>query len=163
MEFRWALLTLAITLTSCRKSARDRSMSIVYDQWWSSDFAANGSRMLCDPSEFSQCESEARSSDADFTGELSTAFQVDPSCADIELIVYSGPDKTSQAALSRYSEVANGYWALQVNYSPSKNQQPWEFSLEPKMQHRTSAAGDAKSIAHAVCSIVQGGGGTVTN
>lgn len=163
IKFRYAYLTLAIAMTSCRKPATNHPLSIVYDQWWSSDYAANGSRMLCDLSDFSQCESIARSAESDFTGQLSKEFQIDPSCSDIELVVYSGPDRTPQPALTRYSEVTNSYWALQVNYSPHKLEQPWEISLEPNIRHKASGAGDAKAVAHDVCSIVRGGGGTMTN
>jgi hypothetical protein len=64
-------------------------MTIVYDEWWSSDFVAGGAERQCPPATSQMCRDNGRSEEAAFQGKFSAAFQSDPTCAGLRLLVFS--------------------------------------------------------------------------
>jgi hypothetical protein len=139
------------------------SLTVVYDQYWSSDYAANGAEMQCPSTAVrNMCRDQARADESKFEGEFSAHFQSDPMCSGLELIVFEDPKKMSQVVLSEYTKATeNGYWYLKLDFTPNETKQPWQLSLNPAITHQASGEGDAGAISHTICSIAKRTGGSV--
>src|SRR5437016_5212489 len=136
-------------------------VTIVYDQWWSSDYAANGAEMRCSPAARQICRDDARSEEAAFLGKFSAAFQSDPTCAGLRLLVYGGPKNTSEQATRALAEMnEREHWSLIVDFSPTAAKQSWTMAHEPGSDRRTSGEGEPLSGARSVCEIAKNRGGS---
>ena len=69
------------------QGTKESALTVVYDGWWSNDYAANSAEMQCLPDQRKYCADDARAAETDFTGKFSAAFQADPSCSGIQLII----------------------------------------------------------------------------
>ena len=139
-------------------------VTIVYDQWWSSDYAANGAEMQCPPATRQMCQDDARSEEAAFLGQFSAAFQSDPTCAGLRLLVYGGPKNTSESASRALAEINDReHWSLIVDFSSTLQKQPWTMMYQPGSARRTSGDGDPLSVAHSVCQVAKNQGGSVVD
>ncbi|MFI5087335.1 MAG: hypothetical protein ACHP7I_02985 [Terriglobales bacterium] len=139
-------------------------LTIVYDEWWSSDYAANGAEMRCPPATRQMCVGDARSEEAAFLGKFSAAFQSDPTCAGLRLLVYGGPKNTSEQATRALAEInEREHWSLIVDFSPGLQKQPWTMLYGPRSDRRTSGEGDSLSVARSVCEIAKNRGGSVVD
>lgn len=138
--------------------------TIVYDQWWSSDYAANGAEMGCPPAARQMCGDDARSEETEFLGKFSAAFQSDSACAGLRLLVYGGPKNTSKQANRALAEMSEReHWTLIVDFLQGQQKQKWTMSHSPRSGRRTSGQGDPLSVAHSVCEIVKNRGGSVVD
>lgn len=94
-----------------------------------------------------------------FVSDLSVALQEDPFCSGLELVV-SDPYKDS-AAIKQ--EAKNSHWRLFVSVIPEADtdhgRQLW--SIEHDGHTGRSAWAAPKPMAHSICSIVKGTGGSV--
>lgn len=160
-----AIALVTLPLMACRSAAtKESALTVVYDGWWSNDYAAKSATMQCPPENRKFCQDEARAAEADFSGQFSAAFQTDPACSGIRLIMYNGPNRTSAEARRMYSQLSGKpHWGLQVNFNPQLQKQPWQLSVDPGPTQYSSGEGDAPSIAHSVCSIAKNAGGSVVN
>jgi hypothetical protein len=138
--------------------------TIVYDQWWSSDYAANGAATRCSPEGRQMCQDNARSEEAAFLRKFSAAFQSDPTCAGLRLLVAGGSKNTSQQASSALAELdEREHWWLIIDFSSEAQQQSWTMTHQPGSDRRTSGEGDPFSIARSVCNIARNRGGSVVD
>jgi hypothetical protein len=80
-------------------------LTIVYDECWSSDYAANGAERRCQQAITDLCRDNERREEAAFRGQFSGAFQSDPTCDGLRLLVISGPKNTSEAANQALAEI----------------------------------------------------------
>jgi hypothetical protein len=159
-----------------RKAARP--MVVEYDGWWANDYASGAGKKKCFAEGLTSCESdnnvdviEARADETDFEGKFSAAFQSDPICSGITLRGFGGKNHRisnvgtlleAGQALANANATAEGYWFLIVSYVPEQKKQSWSMSLtDTSLTNDTSGEGDAHSMAHTVCSIVKGIGGSV--
>jgi hypothetical protein len=165
MKVTLALALVTVPLIACKSATpKEPALMVVYDGWWSNDYAANSTEMQCSPEQRKYCRDDARAAEVDFTGKFSAAFQADPSCSGIQLIMYNGPDRTSAQATDSYSKVLKKpHWVLQVNFDPKLQKEPWQLSVEPGTGHYSTGEGDAPSVVHSVCSIVKNTGGSVVD
>ncbi|MGC1869655.1 MAG: hypothetical protein WA700_01745 [Acidobacteriaceae bacterium] len=155
---------LWFSLVSCNRDTGTKPMTILYDQWWSSDFAAQGAEMHCPAQAPKVCEDDARGDEADFLGRFSAAFESDPACAGLKLIVFGDPDMSSKATKQALSKIADkDRWFLMVDFKPEIERQAWRINLYPELSHQASGENDARTMAHSVCSIVKTTGGSVVN
>jgi hypothetical protein len=139
-------------------------VTIVYDEWWSSDYAANGAEMRCPPAARQMCRHDARSEEAAFLGKFSAAFQSDPACAGLRLLVYAGPKNSSEQATRALAEMnEREHWSLIVDFSSGLQKQPWTMMYQPGSYRRTSGEGDPLSVARSVCEIAKNRGGSVVD
>jgi len=138
--------------------------TIVYDEWWSSDYAANGGEMRCPPATRKLCRDDERSEEAAFLGKFSAAFQSDPTCDGLRLLVYGGPKNTSDAAEQALAEINDReHWSLIVDFSSTLQKQPWTMMYQPGSARRASGEGDPLSVAHSVCQIAKNPGGSIVD
>lgn len=166
-----ALLLLTLSMAGCKSgNTAQRATAVIYDGWWSSDYAAEGARMKCTPATVKWCEDDARADEAEFSGHLAAAFQSDPSCSGLRLLLSKNPKSSSSADNEKYVKLsAKPHWGLQVNFIPTLNRQPpsdkqpWQLSLDPGMKHYSSGENDAQGLAHIVCSIAKNTGGTIAD
>jgi len=177
MKFAFLASTLAILLVGCRQDSKEkRPITISYDEWWSSDFAASGAALSCSWSKqgftTEDCmeKDEARADEAAFLERLSAAFQADPICSDLRLVIYGGPGKNSSASYKELSEAKNvGYWDLIVDYHPKQEKQSWKLSFIPGDHYNktekvpSSGESTAQLVSHGACSIANQTGGSVIN
>lgn len=139
-------------------------VTIVYDEWWSSDYATNGAALRCPPATRQRCRDDARSEEATFLGQFSAAFQSDPTCAGLRLLVYGGPKNTSESASRALAEINDREeWSLIVDFSSTLQKQPWTMTYQPGSARRTTGDGDPLSVAHSVCQIAKNPGGSVVD
>jgi hypothetical protein len=139
-------------------------VTIVYDEWWSSDYAANGGEMRCPPATRELCRDDERSEEAAFLGKFSAAFQSDPTCAGFRLLVYGGPKNKSEPAERALAEINDrDHWFLIVDFSSTLKKQPWTMMYQPGSARRTSGEGDPLSVAHSVCQIAKNPGDSVVD
>ncbi len=142
-------------------------LTIVYDEYWASDYAANGAGMQCPTAMRQMCEAEARSEEATFLGKFSGAFQTDPTCAGMRLLVEHGRDNNSEQARRALAETYDKreHWWLMVNFSRNLQRQAWDMThyddLRQPSGRRASGDGDPLSMAHSVCQIAKNAGGSV--
>jgi hypothetical protein len=165
MKAIFALALVTLPLIACKGSTpKEPPLTVVYDGWWSNDYAAQSVAMQCPPGNVKLCKDEARGAERDFSGEFSAAFQTDPSCSGIRLLMYDGPGRTSDKVLEMYAQVGNKpHWDLQVNFNPALKKQPWQLNMNPGATQYSSGEGDAPSVVHSVCSIAKRTGGSVIN
>jgi hypothetical protein len=136
----------------------------VYDEWWSSDYAANGAELRCPSATRDWCRDNARIEEAAFLGKFSAAFQSDPACTGLRLLVYGGPKNTSKQASQALAEINDReHWSLIVNFSPEEQKQSWTMSYQAGAARNASGEGDPPSVARSVCEIAKNRGGTVVD
>jgi hypothetical protein len=140
-------------------------VTIVYDEWWSSDYAGNGAELQCPPETRNMCENQARSAESDFLGKFSAAFQSDPTCSSLRLLVYGGPKNTSQRATKALQEIGEReHWSLIVDFSPTLKKQSWTMTYGSYgTDKRTTGEGDPVSMARSICEIARNRGGSVVD
>lgn len=139
-------------------------LTIVYDEWWASDYAANGAEMQCAPQMSDMCRDDARREEAGFVGQFSAAFQSEPICAGLRLLVIGGPKNTSDPANEALVRINDReHWWLIVDFSRGLEKQPWSMTYQPGSIRRTSGEGDPPSLAHSVCEIAKNRGGSVVD
>jgi hypothetical protein len=139
-------------------------VTIVYDEWWSGDYAANGAEMRCPPATRQMCRDNARSEEAAFQSKLSAAFQSDPTCVGLRLLVYSGSNNASEQATRALAEMnEREHWSLIVDFSPGLEKQTWSMMYQPGSARRTSGEGDPLSVARSVCEIAANHGASVVD
>lgn len=173
MKLAFVASVFAISLVGCKHdSEMKQPVTISYDRWWSSDYAANGAELSCSASKLGfsteRCmdKDEARADEAEFLERFSAAFRSDPTCSGLRLIIYGGPDNTSKNSYKELSRVEDeGYWDLIVDFRPEREKQSWRLSVVKKT-HTTengsaSGEGNAQTVSHAVCSIVKQPGGSI--
>jgi hypothetical protein len=173
MKLIFVTSVLAISLVGCKHGIEMKQpVTISYDRWWSSDYAAEAAWGTCSASKLGlsteRCidKDEARADEAEFLERFSAAFRSDQACSGLRLIIYGGPDNTSKNSYKELSRVEDeGYWDLIVDYRPEREKQSWRLSLVKKT-HTTengsaSGEGNAQTVSHAVCSIVKQPGGSV--
>lgn len=105
MKRALAILVVVLPLVSCKRNSEiqpSKPMTIVYDRWWSSDYAANAGEMSCKLQATKMCEDDARADETEFFGKFSAAFQSDPACAGLRLLVYDG--HSSQTIEQQYNQ-----------------------------------------------------------
>jgi hypothetical protein len=152
---------LVVAFTCGCELAKNKTV-IVYDQWWSSDFAAGGAERSCswgpDRAVHEVCATEAREAEAEFVGKFFAAFQSDPACAGLQLVVADGSKKEKFLdVLARTRE----QWYLMVDFSPRLKEQSWTVVHQPHADKVSKGEGNASSMAHSVCSIAGNRGGSV--
>jgi hypothetical protein len=159
------LVALFMGVEGCQRHKVPRP--VVVDEWWANDYAVEAGWSACKGEGLSDqyCNSKStedgyRQDEAQFTEEFSTAFQAEAACSGITLAVYKGPQHNSPQATQMMTN-EEGYWSFQVNFEPEAKTQRWQMSFSPKETHASSGEGNASSIAHAVCSLVKGVGGSV--
>jgi len=170
MKVTFAFLLVALSSVGCKKSDVTQPTAIIYDAWWSSDYAAQSAPIHCPPAGLKWCEDEARADEAEFRGHLSAAFQSDPACSGMLLLIFIDPTASSVSDKETYLKAsARPHWGLQVNFIPNLDsgppalKQPWQLSLDPGNRHYSSGEDDAQGLAHMVCSIARTKGGSVEN
>jgi hypothetical protein len=165
-----SVLFVTIMIAGCKRNTRQPT-TIVYDRWWSSDYAANGAQSSCDLKDTQICEEAARSAEYDFLGKVSAKFQSDSTCSGLRLVVYNGHGKDSKEFDKEYSKaIANGHWTLIVDFVPEDEKQHWSLIPDIDIGNNVNTTGqagatgedNAQSISHAVCSIVKKTGGSVS-
>jgi len=145
--------------------------TIIYDEWWSSDYASNTSAS-CSSAIQKLCESEARGKEDDFLATFSGAFQSDAACDGMRLVaergVKNGETMNSKQEAKALSEgYTREHLFLTVNFVPDRAKQEWTVmhfaANNPHGLPDRSAKGenDAYSLAHAVCGIARNRGGAV--
>lgn len=164
MKYALIFLVTMLPLAGCRSQPQPNN-TIVYDQWWSSDFAANAAGANCTPGAPKLCESEARQQEAGFLQNFSAAFQSDPQCSGLKLFVFTGSKQTPPEKVKKYAEILKGpHWQLMVDFASNQPTQSWSMLIDsPRTgpKNLTSGEGSAKSIADTVCSIAQRSGGSI--
>ncbi len=139
-------------------------VTIVYDEWWSSDYAANGAELQCAPVMRDVCKSDARRDESDFLGKFSAAFQSNPTCATLRLLVYGGPNNSSQQASKALQEMGErDHWSLIVDFSSTLKKQSWTMTYGSGRDRRATGESDPISMAQFVCEIARNHGGSVIN
>jgi hypothetical protein len=150
--------------------------TIVMDQWWSSDYVAISAEAMCNTDAFENSRSEAdckskfreyaaRREEAQFTTELSTEFQTNPTCSGIALSGFGDPFKGKSFASSNAAHILSGtqsYWSFQVSYVPAHEKQLWAMNISPGLSHYSEGQDNARDIVRKVCAMANGLGGTVT-
>jgi hypothetical protein len=159
---------------STARETPPRLLTIVYDEWWASDYAAGAATgpSQCPPAMRQTCEDDARSEEAAFLGKFSGAFQSDAACDGMRLVAEHGvKDREIVNSKQEANALSEGYTRehlfLMVNFVPDRAKQQWtvmHFSAtNPHGTPDRSAKGenDAYSLAHAVCGIARNRGGAV--
>lgn len=140
-------------------------VTIVYDEWWSNDYAANAAELQCPPVMRDMCKRDARSAESDFLGKFSAAFQSNPTCANLRLLVYGGQKNSSRQVSKALQEMdERDHWSLVVDFSSALKKQPWTMTYGSSgTDRRTTGEGDPASMAQSVCEIARNRGGSVIN
>ena len=144
------------------------------DGWWSNDYAASVAENRCARDGTTPCNDnsepvlEARQAETDFEGKLAASFQADPTCYGLTLRGFGGrnrritdPESLTKNAASLAKADVQGYWFLIVDFIPEEEKQSWSMDILPSHTNNVSGEGDAKSMAHTICSVAKGVGGTV--
>jgi len=142
--------------------------TIVYNEHWSSDFAANGAWVRCNDGRpegaLRICQDDAKKEEAEFLRKFSAAFQSDPTCTGLVLLVVGPNNETSEQAQHASTKLEAGeHWILFVDFSPGLERQSWIMTHQPHGDRRTSGEGDASSMARSVWGIAKNRGGTVVD
>jgi len=158
-------LIALLSLSGCRQGF-DVPLTIVYDQNWSGDFAASAAGCNINdgrPESVRQtCRDDARKKELEVARKFSTAFQFDPACAGLRLLV-SAP-KSSEQARHSFGELHDrDHWTLFVDFLPDLPRHSWSMSHQWHDDRRAVGEGDPSSMARSVCEFVRNRGGSVVN
>jgi hypothetical protein len=151
------LLMLLLSL-GCQKK---ESTIIVLDGWWNVDYAKNGCQMsggCVDPTY------EVH----DFESQIASHVASDATCQGVQFVRLNNP-KDNDPAVAK--AMALPHWFLMLNYNVGERKQSWNMhrSGDKKKYPEfgagafTAGEGNPKEIAHTVCSIVTGKGGSLEN
>ena len=106
------------------------------------------------------CEDDARKEEVEFVRKFSTAFQSDPTCAGLRLLVVGGPNTSEQAKHSEAELGDREHWMLFLDFSPGGlPKQSWSMSHQPHSDRWAFGQGDPSSTAHYVYEFVRNRGG----
>lgn len=109
---------------------------------------------------------ECKGEEGEWVSRFSTAFQSDPTCSGLHLIVDSGVETSRSASQELENVKGAGYWHLLVDpvYPTSEHgSRAWFYLyLEPGHDSHTTAKGTPATIVRTVCSVANGAGGKVT-
>jgi hypothetical protein len=119
-------------------------------------------------------DKKAEEDELDFEASFATAFRSESMCSGLTLAFTTSLGQKdymlTKAGCSRdgthcrSEDMLQKYWSLVVFFVPNQEKQPWRiFRVGPSvtLDDLTDGKGDARSMAHTVCSIVKGIGGSV--
>jgi hypothetical protein len=155
MAKRTAVLILVIlVLAGCKSRPQPR---LILDGWWDLDYAKNA----CAQTAIPYCAENVVTEVRDFEARFSSAFASDASCSGITLIRFAISQNTPEA-------LNQPAWSLSINYIPQKSEQDWAMLHDPDGTHKkyyghTTGNGTPSTIAHTVCGIIKGKGGTLND
>jgi hypothetical protein len=101
--------------------------------------------------------------ESEFYTKFSTAFQSEPACHGLRLFSLWGPERTPDSTWLEFGKVAHkDQWRLKVNFLPEREKQQWALQrMYSELSSGATGEGDAHSMAHSVCLIAKGTGGSV--
>jgi hypothetical protein len=186
-----ALLFTASATITIRAAGDERSSPraepprpIVVDSWWANDWAKTTCidatkwfkenkedifRQGCEA--VSSCPELQPVADAcfvsnptamwfDFQDRMATAFASDASCKSITIFNFAGPGENASQELG--AAVAGPHWWLIIDFTPGHTEQGWTMAQSHfATSVSTKGQGTPTSIAHTLCAIVNGHGGTL--
>jgi len=116
----------------------------------------------------------AEEDESNFEASFATAFQSERMCSGLTLAFTTSLGQkdymltkagcTLGGEHCRSEDMLHKYWSLVVFFVPNQEKQPWRIfrvGTSVTLDDLTDGTGDARSMAHTVCSIVKGIGGSV--
>jgi hypothetical protein len=154
MKYLLLFMPLVSMLTGCEETSAASNLEmkppiIVLDHWWNLDYVRNACGIGLDSK---PCIDDATQVQ-DFEARFRAFFASDSSCHRIVLKEYGG-----ESPRGAYDWTYKPHWMLMLDFHDGQTSQEWTMVRDTLI---TSGQGDAKEIAHTVCSIAKAKGGTL--
>jgi hypothetical protein len=158
MKLRYLLLFVLLSL-GCQKK---EPTIIVLDGWWNADYAKG----VCQTS--GRCVVDPTYEVRGFESEVASHIASDSTCQGVQFVRFNNPNDANPVA----SKAMNGpHWFLTLSYNPGEPRQWWSMHRSGDKKRypefgfgaSTSGEGNPKEIAHTICSIATGKGGSLEN
>jgi hypothetical protein len=149
---------IAIAFASASAIASGEKPTVVFDAWWTVDFAKNGCRLLDRPLE--ACKGDAEGAVHDFTDRLLTKVASNPVCSTVTFVWYRSPTETNKA---QADAIHGEHWTLGIDFTVGNPTQSWWMKQSGNHVEILKGEGTPAEIAKEVCAIVSKRGAKVLN
>lgn len=148
----WGLVLTVLVVWE--RTTHKHPQTVTIDDWWNVDYAKAECETLKADGKF--CLNPVGQL-YQFEGEIKTQFGIDPQCHGIELYDFKGPDDKHP----KWTPTDDSNWQLTVDFVPGdEGTQSWSV-IRTGDWKAGMGTGTPKEIAHSVCSMLSGVGGTV--